>query len=48
MYKKGMSVDGEVWWSWRCKGVWEAVITFRRCDSPQGCVEDVRHVRQEV
>ena len=24
-----------------CKGVWEGVITFRKCDSPQG---DVKHV----
>ena len=27
-----------------CKGVWEGVITFRRCDSPQGGVKDVRKV----
>ena len=25
----------------RCKGVWEGVITFRRCDTPQGGVKDV-------
>ena len=25
-----------------CKGVWEGVITFRRCDSPQGSVKDVK------
>ena len=25
-----------------CKGVLESVITFRRCDTPQGGVKDVR------
>ena len=29
-----------------CKGVWEGVVTFRRCDSPQGGVTDVRKVSQ--
>ena len=29
-----------------CKGVWEGVITFRRCDIPQGGVKDVRKVCQ--
>ena len=28
----------------RCKGVWEGVITFRLCDTPQGSVKDVRKV----
>ena len=27
-----------------CKGVWEGVITFRRCDSHQGGVKYVRKV----
>ena len=27
-----------------CKGVWEGVMTFSRCDSPQGGVKDVRKV----
>ena len=33
-YQKGVSVEamGE------CKGIWEGVIAFRRCDSPQGGV----------
>ena len=26
------------------KCVWEGVITFRRCDTPQGGVKDVRKV----
>ena len=26
------------------KGVWESVITFRKCDSPQGDVKDVGQV----
>ena len=30
----------------RSKGVWEGVITFRRCDSSQGGVKDVRKVCQ--
>ena len=25
-----------------CKGVWEGVVTFRRCDNPQGGVKCVR------
>ena len=29
-----------------CKGVWEGVITFKRCDSPQGGVKCVRKVCQ--
>ena len=29
-----------------CKGVLEGVITFRRCDTPQGGVKDVRKVCQ--
>ena len=29
-----------------CKGVWEGVITFRRCDSPHGGVKYVRKVCQ--
>ena len=29
---------------WRCKGMWEGVITFSRCVSPQGGVKDVRKV----
>ena len=28
------------------KGVWEGVIMFSRCDTPQGGVEDVRKVCQ--
>ena len=29
-----------------CKGVWEGVITFRRCDTPQGGVNVLqRYVR---
>ena len=31
-----------------CKGVWEGVITFRRCDSLQGGVKDVRNVCQLI
>ena len=27
-----------------CKAVWEGVITFRKCDNPQGGVKDVRKV----
>ena len=26
--------------------MWEGVVTFRRCDSPQGGVKDVRNVCQ--
>ena len=29
-----------------CKGVLEGVMTFRRCDTPQGGVKDVRKVCQ--
>ena len=29
-----------------CKGVWEGVVTFRRCDSPQGSVKAIRKVCQ--
>ena len=29
-----------------CKVVWEGLITFRRCDTPQGGVKDVRKVCQ--
>ena len=29
-----------------CKGLWEGVITFKRCDSPQGGVKDVRKTCQ--
>ena len=29
-----------------CKGMWEGVVTFRRCDSPQGGMKDVRKVCQ--
>ena len=29
-----------------CKGAWEGVITFKRCDSPQGGVKTVRKVCQ--
>ena len=29
-----------------CKGVWEGVITFRKCASPHGGVKDVRKVCQ--
>ena len=37
-----MSVDGEVWWSLeRCKGLWEGLTSFKRCDSPQGSVKDI-------
>ena len=28
-----------------CRGMWEGVITFRRCDSSQGGVTDVKKVR---
>ena len=31
---------------WGCKGLWEAVITFRRRDSPQGGVNYIRNVCQ--
>ena len=31
-----------------CKGVWEGVITFKRCDSHQGGVTDVKKVCQLV
>ena len=31
-----------------CKGLWEGMITFRRCDSPQGSVKDVRKVCQLI
>ena len=29
-----------------CKGVWEGVITFRKCDNFQGSMKDVRKVCQ--
>ena len=29
-----------------CKGVWEGVITFKMCDSPQGGVRVARKVCQ--
>ena len=29
-----------------CKGVWECVVSFKRCDSPQGGVKVVRNVCQ--
>ena len=29
-----------------CKWGWEGLTTFRRCDSPQGGVKDVRKVCQ--
>ena len=31
-----------------CKGVWEGVITFRRCDTPQGGVKGIRMVCQLI
>ena len=29
-----------------CKGMWEGVITFRWCDTPEGGVKDVRKICQ--
>ena len=31
-----------------CNGVWEGVITFSRCDSPQGGVKYVRNMCQFI
>ena len=39
-YWRGVMVIGG------CRGMWEGVITFRRCDSPQGGVTDVKKVCQ--
>ena len=30
----------------KCKGVWEGVTSFKRCDSPFECVKDIRKVCQ--
>ena len=29
-----------------CKGVWEGVVTFKRCDSPYGVLINVKKVCQ--